>query len=255
MAKAKVEQPDLLGEDMLGMPPPALKDAFDAWNEHAKAVPNWPTVKTLDEGRRTKLKKALRTCGGQVGWRAMLTDATKSDVLTGRASWAKGSKWFNFDWLIKPANLVKVLDGNYENAEAEPLSFAQQMKGVGTKTRYAEPPKEIFKHDIESPEDRMAFTIERYRAAGKWADANRVEEKLAALQKRPAVLVPAPEVAHLTGSEAQSPRARPPMSQKSPADEERARREAFEKKRQSGTASDLPGWVDEAIPDSAYGDA
>ena len=39
----------------------------------------------------------------------------------------------------------------------------------------------------------MAFTITKYREHGKYADANRVEETLAKLQKRPAVLVPAPD--------------------------------------------------------------
>lgn len=107
----------------------------------------------------------------------------------------------------------------------------------------------------ETPAERAYATIDSLRRAKQWDRANAREQQQADIEGRPAVLVPAPEVAHLTGSEPQSPRPRPPMSQKSPADEERARREAFEKKRQSGTASDLPGWVDEAIPDSAYGDA
>lgn len=114
----------------------------------------------------------------------------------------------------------------------------------------------------ESREDRLRATITTFRKFGRYDRANEIEQELADIEGRPAVLVPAPEVAHLTGSGpqrgpggTQSPASGPPMSQKSPADEERSRREAFEKKRQSGTASDLPGWLDEAIPDSAYGDA
>lgn len=251
MPKAKVEQPDLLGEDMLGMPPPALQDAFNAWNEHAKAVPKWPTVKTLDEGRRTKLKKALRTCGGLVGWRAMLADATKSDVLTGRASWAKGSKWFNFDWLIKPANLVKVLDGNYENAEAEPVSFAQQMKGVGVKSRYAEPPKPFV---AESQDVRELAMIESYTKHRRYADANRIAQQRADRLGIPAVLIPDPSVAHVGMPPKESAQhAASAVPEKSPADREADRRRAFEAKNRAN-ATDVADWTTEAVPESAYGE-
>lgn len=232
MAKAKANnaaQPDLLDGDVLGMPPPILKEAFDAWNEHASKIANWPTVKTLDEGRRAKLKKAIRTCSGLIGWKAMLVEATKSDVLTGRASWAKGSKWFNFDWLIKPANLVKVLDGNYENAEAAPVTFAERMKGVGVKASYAEPPKPFVQ--TETLEQRLAASIVSYRRHGKHADANRIEERLAALEKREPVLVPAPSVAHIGMPE----------------------RPAEIPRRPSRPVTDLDGW--DMVPEGAEHDA
>lgn len=252
MPRAKAEQRDMLDGVAPRRCDPVLQDAFDAWNEYAKTVANWSAVTVFNNKQRcTRLREALETSGGLVGWRKMLAEAAKSDVLTGNAAWTKGSNWFNFDWLIKPANLVKVCEGNYKNAEAAPMSFAEQMRGVGTKTRYAQPVAEPFKHDIESPADRMAFTIERYRAAGKWADANRVEETLAALQKRPPVLVPAPDVAGLG------------MAPKQPVERAQPRRapraapngSAAPGPRQAPHVTDLPGWVDEAIPDSAYGDA
>lgn len=48
-----------------------------------------------------------------------------------------------------------------------------------------------------SREERLSASIASLRKHGYWERANRAEEELAALQKRPPVLVPAPEVASL----------------------------------------------------------
>lgn len=195
MPKAKADAPALFEEGEIGPAPDRLlTDAKDAWNDHAKAIENWSRVTILDDTRSAKLKKAIRTSGGLVGWRAMLAEAAKSDVLTGRAAWCKGSKWFNFDWLIKPANLVKVLEGNYKNAEAAPATFAEQMKGVGVKTRYAEPPKPFVAEPLDVRELAM---IESYTKHGRYADANRIAEQRAKRLGIPAVLIPDPSVAHV----------------------------------------------------------
>lgn len=196
MPRAKAAQPDMLDGVAAHKCTPMLQEGFDLWNEQAKGIPNWSAVTVFNNKQRcNRLRDAIETSGGLVGWRKMLTDAAKSDVLTGRASWTKGSKWFTFDWLTKPANLVKVLEGNYKNPEAESITFAQQLKGVGVRARYAEVAKPFVQ--TETLEQRLAASIVIYRKYSKWAEANRVEDKLAAIEKRPAVHVPAPEVAHV----------------------------------------------------------
>ena len=248
-AKAKAEQPPLFGDGEIGpAPDKLLTDAKDAWNEHAKAIQNWPEIKILDDSRSTKLKKAIRTSGGLVGWREMLREAAKSDVLTGRAAWTKGSKWFNFDWLIKPANLVKVLEGNYKNPEAEPVSFAQQMKGVGVKSRYAEPPKPFV---AESQDVRELAMIESYTKHGRYADANRIVEQRAKRLGIPAVLIPDPSVAHV-GMPPKQPVQR---AQPKPAPHAAPNGSAAPGPRKAAAVTDIvPDWLNEPIPDSAYGE-
>ena len=64
--------------------------------------------------------------------------------------------------------------------------------------------------DLKTSEERMAHTIRTYRKYGKYGDANRVEEQLAKLQKRPPVLVPSPEVAQEGLSPKPAPTGRKP---------------------------------------------
>lgn len=52
----------------------------------------------------------------------------------------------------------------------------------------------------ESRLDRLQGLVRSYERIGKYADRNRCEEELAKLEGRPAVLIPAPEVAHLSGA-------------------------------------------------------
>lgn len=256
MPKAKVEQPSLLPEgEIADAPDPLALQVRAIYNEIAgriniaMGVLTWHTANSLTAARRKRIKVAIQDYGGVRGFREHLEGVMTNDFMVGRSGrTGEHRNWKpDLSFFLQDKTITKILDGGYP--AGEPRRVFIPRTGLSTPQQKAEEP---FKHDIESVQDRMAFTIESYLQRGKWADANRVEEKLAALQKRPAVLVPAPEVAHLTGSESQSPRPRPPMSQKSPADEERTRREAFEKKRQSGTASDLPGWLDEDIPATAY---
>lgn len=57
----------------------------------------------------------------------------------------------------------------------------------------------------ETREDRMASSIVSYRRHGQWDRANKIEGELAAIQKRPAVLVPAPDAPNPDLSPRQSP--------------------------------------------------
>lgn len=288
------KQLSLVDEDQVGdTPDSAARGAFDLWNEHAKKF-GWPVAQHNTAGRPAKLRRTVKDVGGLPQLRRLLEKCGTSDFLCGRSQGRERKPFkFTLDWFVKPANLLKCMEGNYFSDDVQ----AQSMKPVPVESEtekwsrwlrtyrpgrfwptssqgprpedpgcIAAPGPLAYwrkKHNItvaaapraESREDRLRATITTFRKFGRYDRANEIEQELADIEGRPAVLVPAPEVAHLTGSESQSPSPRLPMSQKSPADEERARREAFEKKRQSGTASDLPGWVDEAIPDSAYGDA
>ena len=76
-----------------------------------------PKVQKLTDKRRKAIKSAA----------AMLDDMTfvevfgiveRSDFLTGRSgAWSCG-----FDWILKPSNLTKIIEGNYTNAAAQACS-------------------------------------------------------------------------------------------------------------------------------------
>lgn len=254
MPKAKVEPALFEVDELAPAPDKLLVDALAIFNEIVARVnveargTIWNGAKVLTDARRKRLKIAVQDCGSLVGWRKVLEGASRNGFLLGKEGRTPAHRnWRpDLDFFIQPKTVVKLVEGAYSAALETPKRIFIPGASQPAHLKPAEP----FKHDIESPADRMAFTIAKYRERGKWADANRVEESLAALQKRPAVLVPSPDTAHLTGSASHAAAAVP---EKSPAEREADRRRAFEAKNRAN-ATELPGWLDEAIPDSAYGE-
>lgn len=78
--------------------------------------PSLPAVVKITDQRKTAIKSALARYGEQ-DIKTVFEKAEASDFLTGRAggdrSWSCG-----FDWLLKPANTVKVLEGIYDNKKS-----------------------------------------------------------------------------------------------------------------------------------------
>lgn len=89
------------------------EDVLDAFAEFVFAAQekNWPTPRKLDPDRKKKLRARLAEHGRE-GWSAMLAKAKASDFLT--------NKWpLRFDWVVKPENFRKVIEGNYRNSAPE----------------------------------------------------------------------------------------------------------------------------------------
>jgi hypothetical protein len=76
-----------------------------------------PKIISIDKARKATVKARLKEYSlEQV--EEMFRKAEKSDFLTGRIK-SKGERPFkaSFDWLMKPSNFIKVLEGNYDNRE------------------------------------------------------------------------------------------------------------------------------------------
>ena len=72
---------------------------------------SYPSVKTLSEARKKAIKARLKAYSLD-DFRTLFEKAEASAFLKGSndRNWAA-----NFDWLIKDANMAKVIDGNYDN--------------------------------------------------------------------------------------------------------------------------------------------
>lgn len=97
------------------------------WNEVLKDSP-LAKVKELNESRKTSVK--CRWFGelnqSLEAWKALCESVAHSDFLNGnnKESWTA-----TFDWVIKPANMIKILEGNYQNKTIKPkedLSWANK---------------------------------------------------------------------------------------------------------------------------------
>lgn len=67
----------------------------------------------LTEKRKKAVKKALPYLD-EKGFEGLFEKVARSDFLMGKT----GSWKADFDWLLKPDNLTRVLEGRYDNVEA-----------------------------------------------------------------------------------------------------------------------------------------
>lgn len=84
---------------------------------------SFPTVRTLSESRKKAIRARLRVYS-MADFETVFKKAEASNFLKG----ANNKNWSaTFDWLIKDANMAKVLDCNYDN-DRQPNNNSQQAK-------------------------------------------------------------------------------------------------------------------------------
>ena len=90
---------------------PSIVEAF---NGICKSLPK---VRGLTDQRRKAIRRTARQVEEAGGFPALFEKVEASDFLTGRSGNWNGC---GFDWILKPANLTKILEGNYDNRQEEP---------------------------------------------------------------------------------------------------------------------------------------
>lgn len=86
--------------------PEPIDEAVSHWDLVAAEI-GWPRLRGLSDARRTALKIRLRA-EGLDGWKAAIARARSSPYLS------QPPPWFTFDWIVKPTNFLKVIEGNYD---------------------------------------------------------------------------------------------------------------------------------------------
>lgn len=94
--------------------PLSLHSMAEVWNENVESLPRVQSW-TPARGKAAKTILAKRSL---VEWTEACRRVEESDFLSGR-----DGKWngCGFDWLLKSANLTKVLEGNYQNRANSPI--------------------------------------------------------------------------------------------------------------------------------------
>lgn len=86
-----------------------VAEAVHAYKATA-AQKGWPIPQQLDQTRRRAISGRIRDAGGVDGWRIAIEKAAGSEFL-GQARPFSG---FGIDWIAKPANFKKIMEGNYD---------------------------------------------------------------------------------------------------------------------------------------------
>ena len=80
-------------------------------DDYNRICANLPKVTALSDARKKAIKARINKYGCDGVMKAFLK-ASESDFLNG----TNGRNWrANFDWIMKDANMAKILDGNYDN--------------------------------------------------------------------------------------------------------------------------------------------
>lgn len=90
--------------------PNDIRQVFELYNSICSS---FPKIRALSETRRKAIKARLRTYSID-DFRVLFEKAEASNFLRGKNNrdWSA-----TFDWLIKDSNMVKVLEGNYDNKD------------------------------------------------------------------------------------------------------------------------------------------
>jgi hypothetical protein len=91
-----------------------LLTAIESWNSLAKDI-GLPIVQRQGHTRLKALALRIEEAGGIDGWNACLAKVRDSPFLRGQVN-GNGHENFRctFDWLLKPANFTKIMEGNYD---------------------------------------------------------------------------------------------------------------------------------------------
>ena len=98
--------------------------AYDLFIEFAHRC-GWAKPQSkLSVDRRKAISARLRECDGLDGWRHALSVAEASEFIS-------TANWFSIDWMAKPANFRKIMEGNYDNRNsAAPRADHSRQSGT-----------------------------------------------------------------------------------------------------------------------------
>lgn len=89
-----------------------VERAFRLFNDSA-ARTGWPAVQKMDPDRKRAMAATLKEVDGVEGFAIALGKAEASKFLT--VDWPN----FNLDWMLKPKNFRKLMEGNYDTRHRE----------------------------------------------------------------------------------------------------------------------------------------
>ena len=101
-------------------------------DEYNSICKSFPRLTTLSEARKKAIKARLKIYSLD-DFKLMFQKAEASDFLKGNnnRNWSA-----TFDWMIKDTNMVKILDGNYDNKGATHQSISQNTSNKNSFSNY-----------------------------------------------------------------------------------------------------------------------
>lgn len=125
--ESKVEKSKESMTDKPSIPSSSKNDYISIFELYNQICKSYPRINAYSEARKKAIKARLNMYTIQ-DFEKLFKKAESSDFLKGK----NGRNWSaNFDWLIKEANMAKVLDGNYDNKSGNSESEKEYSFDLG----------------------------------------------------------------------------------------------------------------------------
>jgi uncharacterized protein YdaU (DUF1376 family) len=117
------------------------KECVAFWNDLAKQI-SLPIAQITTEKRRQAIAARLKDLGGMEGWHALLGKVRDSPFLRGES----GNFRATIDWIIKPTNTVKIMEGNYDYSRPRSNGNGSKWQQAGSDIVKGLIPDEMERH-------------------------------------------------------------------------------------------------------------
>lgn len=215
-------------------PEDSVTVAFAIYMQEAARQEHWVKHRKLIKPWRISIKERMGEFDGLPSWREAIGIASRSEFLTGKIIGTRGRFKLDLNFILQPKTFAKILDNFYTRDDGP---TTKKLTLPSMQPPHLKPQPAFVPEPLEVREQAM---IDSYRKYGRYADANRIEQKRADRLGVPAVLVPAPDVAFTSGK---------------PEGHQDRRRERSERANPiTGVTEAEPPWVNEDVPESAYGE-
>lgn len=125
--ESKVEKSKESMTDKPSIPSSSKNDYISVFELYNQICKSYPRINAYSEARKKAIKARLNMYTIQ-DFEKLFKKAESSDFLKGK----NGRNWSaNFDWLIKEANMAKILDGNYDNKSGNSESEKEYSFDLG----------------------------------------------------------------------------------------------------------------------------
>lgn len=102
------------GRSLVLVPEPVIDEAEEAFRAYDAVRREFVVAArsiAFDADRKKRLAATLRSIGGSAGWETVLARIRGSPFLRGETD---SFSFATIDWLLKPANMRKIMEGNYD---------------------------------------------------------------------------------------------------------------------------------------------
>ncbi|AJW76890.1 hypothetical protein UF08_1 [Marinitoga camini virus 1] len=110
-----IEKNNIVPQQVEGPPPTPYQKLVELYHTYC---PSLPKVRILTETRKKYLNARWKEHPDLKFWEDYFKSVEKSDFLTGRVDYGRRTPFLaDFEWLIRPNNFAKVIEGKYKNRE------------------------------------------------------------------------------------------------------------------------------------------